>query len=345
MKNIREYSELKRQLTKMPRSSNQINSLFTADVEIIKLGFKNYLAITSDSIADEITFKLYKDPLTWGWMSIMASASDMAAAGVIPSGFMITNLWSQTSSKLEKSKVFTGIKNALRTINAPLLGGDTGVSHDTSIATTAFGISKSHLPPLTRQGICNGDYVALLEQNVFGIGPALAFGIVLNSHSPIPEKHYKPKPNPQLMKKIRPYCHASIDTSDGLAASLHILSELNQCHFKLEIKENLFSPLALNYASKNNISPLLLLLGDHGDYQTLITFPSKHLNILKKICGSKLVIIGKCVSKKSHPLARLNFNTMVVDLPIQDVQNCPRDLPGIIDFTKKMNKKLLYLYP
>lgn len=343
---LREYRELKPLLAHMPHQTKQLNKLFTADVEIVNLGLKKFMAITSDSIADEISFNLYNDPYTWGWMSVMVSISDMAAAAVIPTGVMITNIWSEKSSQKEKLLCQKGISDALRASHCFLLGGDSGVSHDTSVMSTAVGFCENN-PPLTRLGIKHGDHIAILGEGTLGTGPALAYGIIYNHKNRFPESAYRPNPSPQLMKKIKPFCHASIDTSDGLAASLHILSCLNDCRFEIQLHKNLLNHTALKYVQKNKISPLMLLLGDHGDYQCLISYPEKNRKKIETICGSNLIPLGQAfkLKNKSVPLALLSHNGAKVHLPIESVQNCPRELKGIIRYSKEMNKTLYKTLP
>ena len=55
------------------RSSLQINKVHESDAEIIGLGedFPAYLAVTTDSIVEEIKSGLYNNPYLIGWMSVM----------------------------------------------------------------------------------------------------------------------------------------------------------------------------------------------------------------------------------------------------------------------------------
>ena len=56
------------------RSPLQINRLQEADAEIVRFGDAgaDYLAATTDSIAEEITAGLYTDPYLIGWMTVAA---------------------------------------------------------------------------------------------------------------------------------------------------------------------------------------------------------------------------------------------------------------------------------
>jgi len=55
-------------ITNFPRSEHQINKVHETDAELLTLGNRSVLAITTDSIAEEIETGLYKDPYLTGWM-------------------------------------------------------------------------------------------------------------------------------------------------------------------------------------------------------------------------------------------------------------------------------------
>ena len=69
------------------RSPLQANRVQQSDSEIIRIpdGSPIDLAITMDSIAEEIQGGLYTDPYMIGWMAVMVNMSDLAAVGAEPS--------------------------------------------------------------------------------------------------------------------------------------------------------------------------------------------------------------------------------------------------------------------
>jgi len=73
------------------RSPNQLNHPHESDAEIIQLG-NIKLAITTDSISEEISTGLYDDPYLIGWMIVTVNISDLAAVGAIPIGILISEI-------------------------------------------------------------------------------------------------------------------------------------------------------------------------------------------------------------------------------------------------------------
>jgi thiamine-monophosphate kinase len=77
-----------------PRSPLQINQLHGTDAELISVpeAGEFSIAVTVDTIAEEIAAGLYEDPYLIGWMTVMASMSDLAAVGANPLGVIISEL-------------------------------------------------------------------------------------------------------------------------------------------------------------------------------------------------------------------------------------------------------------
>ncbi len=72
------------------RSPCQMNRWNESDAEIIRLGDTGVtLAITTDSIVEEIASGLYEAPYVIGWMAAMVNFSDLAAVGAAPAGLLI----------------------------------------------------------------------------------------------------------------------------------------------------------------------------------------------------------------------------------------------------------------
>ena len=72
------------------RSPAQLNCMNESDAEIISLGSGDLkLAITTDSVVEEIASGLYNDAYMIGWMAATVNFSDLAAVGASPLGLLI----------------------------------------------------------------------------------------------------------------------------------------------------------------------------------------------------------------------------------------------------------------
>ena len=337
---LREFKEVFQITKNSPRSKKQINKIFESDCEILKFNNK-YFCSSTDAIGEEISIELYKDPFLWGWMTVMSSISDLAASGAKPLGLLISTQWKFSTKNSLKNSFYRGVNAALKAGGVDLLGGDSGYSRDHVMSSTIIGISN--IKPLTRVGAKPGDYVVIVGKKKMGVGPCIAFRFLLKQKlANFPESLYRPSPSPKLLQKLCPLTRASIDTSDGLASCLNIISKLNKVGFKLKWNDSLIHPKALSFCLKNKIHPLMLWMSDHGDFQSLIFIsPDKIKTALKT--SSELVIIGRCTPLSKQYLVTYENNS--IELPFDQVSNCTRDANKIFDSVKKLNSYFWKMTP
>ena len=330
---MKELFELQRLLKNIPRSQKQVNTLFESDCEILKLS-SGYLALSTDSISEEISQGLYQDPFTWGWLTIMSSVSDLAASGSRPLGLLLSTEWKFKTPKNVKTKFYKGVRAALKKAQMQLLGGDSGSSAEYFFNATVLGESK--LKPLMRRSVKPGDYVCILGRKKLGSGPAFALRFLLGlKKADFREDLYRPEPNPKLLSSLRPFLRASIDTSDGLANSLNIISELNHIGFKLNYLPELMHPKALEFCRIQNLHPLQLWMGDLGDYQTLVFIAPESLRGAQRKCA-ELLVIGRAVKDENQ--CSVSFEGREIQLPLHILKEIGRDLNSLRRAHRKMCK-------
>ncbi len=332
MSHIREFQEVLSLTQKSPRSKNQLNRVFESDCEIVKLN-KSYFCSSTDSVGEEISIQLYKDPYLWGWMTVMSSISDLAVTGAKPLGLLLSTQWKFGTSEEIKKEFYRGSNAALRAGGVPLLGGDSGYSGDHVMTSTIFGISSKK--PLTRLGVKPGDYVAVTEKGRTGAGPCIAYRYLLQKpETDFPESNFRPCPKPSVIQTLRPLLRASIDTSDGLASCLYIVARLNGIGYDLKWNPNLIDKKASLFCDQNHLHPLMLWMGDHGDFQSLVFIPEKKLKEAQKLCPS-LVVLGQCTDQPQE--FHVEYQLKKIELPFAKVTECARDAQAIYNLVKEVN--------
>lgn len=335
---LRERAQLKQLLKDTPRSPKQLNKLFTSDVEILKTP-SGYLAISTDSLSQEIAIQLYRSHFLQGWMAVMNSVSDLAASGTEPLGLVMSTEWARGSRSSERAEIQRGINAALRKAKVALLGGDQGTTHQHHVLTsTILGQSKQR--PLDRLGIRPGDLLFLAQPGKLGIGPALALRYLdRNPGARAWESLFRPSPSCQLMQQARTHAVASIDTSDGLFTSLAILSELNRVGFEFQPPPQLFAPAAKKYCLGTKRSSMLLAMMELGDLQTLVACrPAKADFFLRR--PKDWVKVGQANSKVSI-LTCLSDRGRALRFTTRLFTGKNRDAEEIRFFIKEMNQRLL----
>jgi thiamine-monophosphate kinase len=267
-----EIAFIERLASALPRSPHQINKLQEADAEIIILpgGSMGRLALSIDTIEEEIRAGLYTDPWLIGWMSVMVNMSDLAAVGADPVGILLSETIPPGCSQEFLTNLQRGITDACRACGTFVLGGDTNAAANLSITGCAAGmIPGGNL--LTRRGSHVGD--SLYCSGALGTGNAYAFTKLTGTNNGA--IRYQPRARLLEGRLVREYASACMDTSDGVTATLDQLMRINGIGFHLEKGwENSLDGTSRELIHQTHTPEWLLLAGLHGEFELLFTIPA-----------------------------------------------------------------------
>lgn len=259
-----EVSFIDRLTSGFPRSAAQLNAPHESDAELIRLPGGGVLAVTTDGIVEEIEAGLYDDPWLAGWMSVVVSASDLAAAGADPLGIMVCETLPNKASPAFIDALQRGIREASAAHALPVMGGDTNRSDRLALTTTALGIVAGG-KPLTRRGAMPGD--VLFATGALGLGSAFAFAMLRGG----PCVDYRPRARLREGAILRSWASACMDTSDGVIATLHELGNRDGLGFALADLPGVMHPAALSLSLSAGLPPWTMLAGPHGEFELLFT--------------------------------------------------------------------------
>jgi len=259
------------------RSPLQVNKIHESDSEIIKISKDIYLAITTDSISEEIETKLYDDPWLIGWMIVTVNMSDIAAVGAKPLGLVISQIIPDKTDEVLIKRISEGISDACEEYKTYVLGGDLNSGNQLILTGTATGIIENG-NVLTRCGIKEGD--TLFLSGKAGLGNAYA----LNKFSGAQALtiNYKPKARIKEGSLLRGYATACMDTSDGVISTIDQLSRINNSGFALNEIESLLDPEALKVSEYYNFPLWLFLAGQHGEFELIFSIPKEKTGEFKQ---------------------------------------------------------------
>lgn len=300
------------------RSPIQINKLQESDSELLNINIleNDQLAVTTDSIVEEIEVGIYKDPYLIGWMTVMVNMSDLAAVGATPVGVLISEIFPEYLDESFKTKLHDGINDACEECSTYVIGGDTNFGKQLIISATAIGITKNKMFN-TRKGCKPGD--VLYATGKLGIGNAYALTQLAETECQI---EYKPVAKLKAGKSIWGIASSCIDTSDGAIAALDQLMRLNEVGIILDNDWN--SKLHTKSKSIMHESGLplwFLLAGQHGEFELVFTVPAEKESLLENL-SSQLSLhflrIGEIQSKEGF---YLNINDKQVKLPTERIRN------------------------
>ena len=126
------------------KSPDQVNEHHRSDAELIRIpgDSENCLAATIDTVAEEITLGIYRKPYTMGWVTIMASLSDLAAVGADPIGMLIAVSMQPGCDSNFVDQVAQGMADACASQGVFIIGGDTNETPVTSLTGCALGLVR-----------------------------------------------------------------------------------------------------------------------------------------------------------------------------------------------------------
>jgi thiamine-monophosphate kinase len=249
------------------RSPQQVNRLNESDAEIIPLGATGIkLAITTDSIVEEIASGLYDEPHMIGWMAATANFSDLAAVGAEPAGLLIAETLPPDLPEGFVNEMQRGIDEACCAVGSYVLGGDTNTGSILELTGCAVGILEGE-KVLSRTGCRPGDL--LYCSGLLGSGNAYAVSRFVSSRARYP---YVPCARIKEGQLIRRLASACMDTSDGTLTTLDQLMRLNGVGFQLHGDwSSALDLAATELARQASIPSWLLLAGQHGEFELLFT--------------------------------------------------------------------------
>jgi thiamine-monophosphate kinase len=313
LKDIIENKIIKDLTKSFSRSPLQLNGVHETDAEIIKLENSTYdLAVTIDTISEEIKTGLYSDPYQIGWMSVMVNMSDLAAAGASPLGIVISQILPNEIPEEYLNQIQKGINDACTKCGVFVFGGDTNFGDELIISGCAIGTVKKG-KYLKRVG-CKADDKIYISGKA-GLGNAYAAQNLLLNNSKLSFRtglrernlneyngendniRFFPEAKLEWSNILKKYSSSCIDTSDGIISSLDQLMRLNNVGFKfrndwIESIDDESKRLFINF----KLPPWLLLAGEHGEFELLFSIPADrkidflkeaHLSNLKPICLAK----------------------------------------------------------
>ena len=288
------------------RSPKQLNKVHETDAEIIELENSPYnLAITIDTISEEIKTGLYSDPYQIGWMSVMVNMSDLAAVGASPLGIVISQIFPQKISEEEIKIIQDGINDACKKCGTFVLGGDTNFGDELIISGCAIGtVEKGKL--LKRIGCKDRDKIyvtgivgngnAFAAQKLFFQDPELSFRTSIRERnlkednskrflSPVEMTskngngllEFYPSAKLEWRNILIKYSSGCIDTSDGVLSSIDQLMRLNNIGFRFRNDWNeKLDPTSKQLFTRYNLPLWLLLAGEHGEFELLFSIPEEN---------------------------------------------------------------------
>jgi thiamine-monophosphate kinase len=331
LNSILENQKINKLLSDFKGSPYQLNKPHESDAEIIKFN-DDLLAITTDSISEEIITGLYDDPYIIGWMIVTVNMSDLAAVGASPLGILTSEIIPKNYSEDKIKELQKGISDACEEYNTFVLGGDTNDGESLILTGTAIGIIQNK-KPISRLGCKPGEI--LFSSGKLGTGNAYAVSKLISQTNSFSK--YKPLARIKESSTLSKYASCCMDTSDGLIAILDQLMRLNNVGFELNnYWQNIIDDDALEFSKNLNLPPWLLFAGQHGEFELIFTIPNELENsFLAEALKYELnpIELGRVISEKE---IKIPLYDELISINTAFIRNLPIEADGDINHYLKM---------
>ena len=250
--------------------------------------------------------------------AVVMNVSDLAAKGVRPAAILASLGLPRDLTEEDVREIGMGLNEGAREYGAYVLGGDTNEAAELVIDCLAFGVCRRETF-IPRSGARPGDVLA-----VTGLFGKTAAGLkILLEGLEAPREVAEALVNSVLVPKARVReglamaeaggVTASIDSSDGLAWSLHELSRASGVGFLVERLP--IAPEVEEFAEVHGLDPKELCLYGGEEYELVVTVKPESWEIVERAvedAGGNLTRIGVATDEK---LLRLRW--MGETIPIE----------------------------
>ena len=176
--------------------------------------------LTTDMLHETTDFPAGVDRYTAGWRAVGASLSDVAAMGADAEA-TVAAYGAPRFDPDEVGNFVRGAREVCAAVDAEYVGGDLDRHDEFTVATTALGRTDD---PIRRGGADRGDAVCVTG----ALGrSAAAIRAFEDGDAERGNELFRFSPRVAAGVALRPYATAMMDSSDGLARSLHQLVEAN----------------------------------------------------------------------------------------------------------------------
>ncbi|MFN4336618.1 MAG: thiamine-phosphate kinase [Candidatus Nitrosocaldus sp.] len=268
------------------------------DVELVRVNGLE-VALKCDMLVESTDVPRGMEPWQIARKSIVAPVSDMASKGVRP-------LYALISLALPKGMddedyvrgIAKGFRRAEKEFNIKIVGGDTNEGKELIIDCCILGIVEGGGRFVKRSGASTGDLI--LVSGPFGYTKA-GLKILLDDakasawfRTKAIKSVLMPKPRLRFGLMLARYATSAMDSSDGLAYTLHEMSRASRKRFIIERK-----PIGRGverFARDNSLSIDDLVFYAGEEYEIAATVRSEHLEdviSIARLTGCNIIVIGR----------------------------------------------------
>jgi thiamine-monophosphate kinase len=277
---------------------------FGDDVSAIEIDAKRLAILKTDMLVGKTDVPPGMSLRQAARKAVVMNISDFAAKGVRPVALLVSLGLPRGLTKEQVVEIGKGLNAGAREYGAYVIGGDTGEASDLIVSVSLFGLARKDSLML-RTGARPGDVVA-----VTGVFGRAAAGLrILRDDMKAQPRLRRKLIEPVLIPRARLLeglalnqtraVTSSIDSSDGLAWSLHEIARMSEVGFLID--KLLMDGDVEKFAKLNELDPLELTLYGGEEYELVLTVKpelwEKADRAVRRV-GGELLPIGRVTAEK-----------------------------------------------
>ena len=241
------------------------------------------LVVTTDMLHESTDFPGGTTRYTAGWRAVAASLSDVAAMG--GEAVAAVAVYAAPTFEVEEIEAFvTGAQDVCEQVDAAYVGGDLDSHEEFTVVSTAIGRADE---PVFRSGATPGDAVC-----VTGTLGRSAAGLRLFQAGEVERANelFRFQPRVAAGRVLAGRATAMMDSSDGLARSLHQLADASDCGFAIESPLPIDNSVEAIVERDDERQELGVFFGE--DFELICTVPETELPTIRSELSVPLSQIG-----------------------------------------------------
>jgi len=242
------------------------------------------LVVTTDMLHETTDFPAGTTSYTAGWRAVGASLSDLAAMGAEP----VAAVAAYGTPAFERESLLRFVEGAMDVCaeaGGEYVGGDLDSHEEFTVATTAVGRSDR---PTFRSGASPGELVCVT--GTLGRS-ALALELFDRGECERANERFRFVPRTDAGRALSEVATAMMDSSDGLARSLHQLAAASDCGFALESPLPIDERISEVAADERDRRELGVFFGE--DFELVCTLSERELDRAASALSVELTPVGR----------------------------------------------------
>jgi thiamine-monophosphate kinase len=242
------------------------------------------LVVTTDMLHETADFPEGTTRYTAGWRAVGASLSDVAAMGAEATAAVAVYA-APTFESTDIDAFLKGARSVCRTVDAEYVGGDLDTHEEFTVATTAIGETAA---PVSRDGASPGEVVCVTGR--LGRSAAAVRLFARGNHERANDL-FRFEPRVAAGLAAATDATAMIDSSDGLARSLHQLAEASGCGFDIE-RDALPIAEVVGEVAATSEDALELGVFFGEDFELVFTAPEAAVEDIRARSPTRVTVVG-----------------------------------------------------